>query len=123
MLKYYSIPIFSFITFVYTWSNVFPSTNIKVWVNDKPKNTVPLSIFSLSTQPSEPAVLWRKLNTIAYPGKQDDICFINKQTGWYINGIGSVYHTKDGGENWEKIFEKKVLFSAPLPLLTKILDF
>ncbi|MBU3659016.1 MAG: PDZ domain-containing protein [Flavobacteriales bacterium] len=53
---------------------------------------------------------WRKLNTVRYPGKQDDITFINENEGWYVNGYGTIYHTKDGGENWEKQLEKKGTF-------------
>ncbi len=53
---------------------------------------------------------WRKLITESYPGKQDDIAFINEKEGWYVNGYGSIYHTNDGGENWEKQLEKKGTF-------------
>jgi photosystem II stability/assembly factor-like uncharacterized protein/dienelactone hydrolase len=53
---------------------------------------------------------WRKLNTVRYPGKQDDITFINENEGWYVNGNGTIYHTKDGGDNWEKQLEKKGTF-------------
>jgi hypothetical protein len=53
---------------------------------------------------------WRKLKTDRYPGKQDDITFINENEGWYVNGFGSVYHTKDGGITWEKQLEKKGTF-------------
>lgn len=53
---------------------------------------------------------WKKLKTEPYSGKQDDIYFINKETGWYINGTGALYHTTNGGEQWNKIFEKKGSF-------------
>lgn len=53
---------------------------------------------------------WKKLSTEPYPGKQDDIAFVNEKTGWYVNGYGKIYHTKDGGENWEKQVEKKGSF-------------
>jgi photosystem II stability/assembly factor-like uncharacterized protein/dienelactone hydrolase len=53
---------------------------------------------------------WKKLNTSRYPGKQDDITFINENEGWYVNGYGSIYHTKNGGETWEKQLEKKGTF-------------
>jgi photosystem II stability/assembly factor-like uncharacterized protein len=36
--------------------------------------------------------------------------FINEKEGWYVNGYGSIYHTKDGGETWEKQIEKKGTF-------------
>lgn len=53
---------------------------------------------------------WKKLNTERYPGKQDDITFINENDGWYVNGYGSIYHTRDGGATWEKQLEKKGTF-------------
>ncbi len=53
---------------------------------------------------------WKKLNTDRYPGKQDDITFINENEGWYVNGYGSIYHTRDGGATWEKQLEKKGTF-------------
>lgn len=53
---------------------------------------------------------WRKLNTERYPGKQDDITFINEKEGWYVNGYGTINHTQDGGENWNKQLEKKGTF-------------
>lgn len=43
---------------------------------------------------------WRKLETEAYRGKQDDIAFVNERIGWYVNGEGKVYKTIDGGETW-----------------------
>lgn len=53
---------------------------------------------------------WQKLNTEKYKGKQDDIFFINKNEGWYVNGFGKIFHTTNGGENWEMTTEKKGTF-------------
>jgi photosystem II stability/assembly factor-like uncharacterized protein/dienelactone hydrolase len=53
---------------------------------------------------------WKKLDTERYPGKQDDITFIGENEGWYVNGYGSIYHTKNGGVTWEKQLEKKGTF-------------
>jgi photosystem II stability/assembly factor-like uncharacterized protein len=53
---------------------------------------------------------WKKINTERYPGKQDDITFINEKEGWYVNGYGSIYHTQNGSETWEKQLEKKGTF-------------
>lgn len=53
---------------------------------------------------------WEKLNTEAYKGKQDDICFVNEQLGWYINGYGKIFKTADGGITWEKQLEKQGTF-------------
>ena len=44
---------------------------------------------------------WRKLDTVPYKGKQDDIYFVNDKVGWYGNGQGNLYKTSDGGEHWD----------------------
>jgi len=53
---------------------------------------------------------WKKLTTEKYAGKQDDITFIDENTGWYINGFGKIFNTKDGGKTWEKQLEQKGTF-------------
>lgn len=53
---------------------------------------------------------WEILKTEQYPGKQDDLCFVDNRNGWYINGFGKIYRTRDGGNNWEKVFEKQGTF-------------
>ncbi len=66
---------------------------------------------------------WKKLNTESYPGKQDDITFINKMEGWYVNGYGSIYHTKNGGTNWEKQLEMKGTFFRCIAFLDSLCGF
>ena len=66
---------------------------------------------------------WRKLNTERYPGKQDDITFINEKEGWYVNGYGSIYHTKNGGETWEKQIEKKGTFFRCIAFVDSLRGF
>jgi photosystem II stability/assembly factor-like uncharacterized protein len=53
---------------------------------------------------------WTKLGTEAYQGKQDDIHFVSPTLGWYVNGAGRIYRTKDGGATWEKMIEKPGTF-------------
>jgi photosystem II stability/assembly factor-like uncharacterized protein len=53
---------------------------------------------------------WRKLTTETYPGKQDDIYFVNENTGWYVNGYGKIFKTTDGGATWTKQLEQKGTF-------------
>lgn len=53
---------------------------------------------------------WTKLTTEAYPGKQDDIVFVDSKLGFYGNGAGKIFRTTDGGETWQKVFEKKGTF-------------
>jgi photosystem II stability/assembly factor-like uncharacterized protein len=53
---------------------------------------------SAATLPADAA--WKKLDTVAYKGKQDDIHFIDASRGWYVNGAGKIYATTDGGKIW-----------------------
>jgi photosystem II stability/assembly factor-like uncharacterized protein len=53
---------------------------------------------------------WTKLATEAYPGKQDDIYFVNPNLGFYGNGAGKIFRTIDGGASWQKVFEQKGTF-------------
>lgn len=64
---------------------------------------------------SAATIEWKKLNTEkSYSGKQDDIHFINFDIGFYGNGSGKLYKTKDGGENWEKIWDRPGTFIRAL---------
>lgn len=49
---------------------------------------------------------WKKLETVAYRGKQDDIFFVNVEMGWYVNGEGRIYNTRDGGQTWKEQLHK-----------------
>ena len=66
---------------------------------------------------------WKKLNTERYPGKQDDIAFINEKEGWYVNGYGSIYHTTNAGETWEKQLEKKGTFFRCIAFVDSLRGF
>lgn len=55
-------------------------------------------------------LLWTKLTTESYPGKQDDIFFVNSNLGFYGNGAGKIFRTTDGGDTWQKVFEQKGTF-------------
>lgn len=66
---------------------------------------------------------WFKLNTEKYPGKQDDIVFINEREGWYVNGFGKIYHTKDAGTTWEKQLEKKGTFFRCIAFVDSLVGF
>jgi photosystem II stability/assembly factor-like uncharacterized protein/esterase/lipase len=59
---------------------------------------------------SKTEFIWQKTNSEAYKGKQDDVFFINENTGWYGNGKGKLYHTKNAGQNWELVNEKPGTF-------------
>ena len=58
------------------------------------------------TAPVAAAAAWQKLATESYRGKQDDIFFVTPDLGWYVNGSGKIYRTKDGGITWEKQLDK-----------------
>jgi photosystem II stability/assembly factor-like uncharacterized protein len=57
---------------------------------------------------------WKKLPTIPFKGKQDDMSFIDALTGWYGNGEGKLYATVDGGESWTKIWDQPGTFIRAL---------
>lgn len=66
---------------------------------------------------------WRKLVTVPYRGKQDDIAFVDPDTGWYGNGEGKLYRTVDGGENWTKMADKPGTFIRALGFLDAKVGF
>lgn len=75
-----------------------------------PSNESSRALLAAMEQPppsSPPAVapspyVWTKLPTERYPGKQDDICFVDDKTGWYANGAGKIHCTTDGGVSWKE---------------------
>ena len=62
---------------------------------------------------------WTKLTTEIFPGKQDDIVFVDENTGWYVNGYGNIYHTTDAGETWIKQLEQKGSFFRAIGFLDR----
>jgi photosystem II stability/assembly factor-like uncharacterized protein/pimeloyl-ACP methyl ester carboxylesterase len=78
-------------------------------------NQSPAQAFTLNT--------WHKLTTDKYPGKQDDICFINQRKGWYVNGFGNIYHSADGGMTWTKQWEQKGSFFRCIAFLDSLRGF
>ncbi len=66
---------------------------------------------------------WRKLPTAPYPGKQDDIWFHDERLGWYVNGSGKIYGTRDGGDRWELLFEQPGTFFRTILFVDSLLGF
>ncbi len=66
---------------------------------------------------------WKKLTTEPYPGKQDDICFVNERLGWYVNGYGKIFHTNDGGATWSKQLEQKGTFFRCIAFIDSLTGF
>lgn len=81
-----------------------------------------LILFSLSTLQAQDYV-WEKLETEPYRGKQDDIDFINKDIGWYINGYGKIFNTQDGGKTWTKQLEQQGTFFRTVEFINKNVGF
>ncbi|MFY7965578.1 MAG: WD40/YVTN/BNR-like repeat-containing protein [Chitinophagaceae bacterium] len=66
---------------------------------------------------------WQKQNTVAYPGKQDDICFVDENNGWYCNGQGKIYRTNNAGTTWEKVYEKPGTFFRCIAFIDTLKGF
>ncbi len=86
-----------------------------------------LSFFLLSivfiSKGQSTQLVWQKQETQPYPGKQDDICFVDENMGWYCNGQGKIYHTNNGGKTWEKIFEKPGTFFRCIGFIDSLKGF
>jgi len=76
-----------------------------------------------SAQTPAPAPAWQKLPTDSYRGKQDDICFITPDQGWYVNGAGRIYGTRDGGQHWRKLYERPGTFFRCVAFLDSLRGF
>lgn len=63
--------------------------------------------------PARPLV-WQKLPTLPYRGKQDDIAFGSTDRGWYGNGEGRLYRTDDRGDSWTQIWHQPGTFVRAL---------
>jgi len=66
---------------------------------------------------------WLKLTTVKYPGKQDDICFVDELRGWYVNGGGNIYKTTDGGNTWNKCFYQQGTFFRCIAFIDSLTGF
>ena len=66
---------------------------------------------------------WQKQTTVPYPGKQDDICFVDENNGWYCNGQGKIYHTNNGGSSWEKLYDKPGTFFRCIAFIDSLRGF
>ncbi|HYF22765.1 MAG TPA: hypothetical protein VD929_05135 [Caulobacteraceae bacterium] len=77
-----------------------------------------LALGACSTVPAPPPAplptTWTKLPTEPYRGKQDDVVFVDRSTGWYGNGQGKLYRTADGGASWTKIMDRPGTFVRAL---------
>ncbi|MCU0335169.1 MAG: hypothetical protein MUF62_08980 [Chitinophagaceae bacterium] len=81
------------------------------------------SAMAQPAAPPGPGLQWQKLNTVAYPGKQDDIFFIDSRQGWYVNGGGHIYKTSDGGQHWELAFQQPGTFFRCIAFIDSLTGF
>jgi photosystem II stability/assembly factor-like uncharacterized protein len=72
---------------------------------------------------AKPAGDWVKLVSEPYPGKQDDIFFVNERQGWYVNGYGKIYHTADGGTTWQMQLEQMGTFFRCIAFIDSLTGF
>lgn len=84
-----------------------------------PQDDPPSSVLARGEQPTDTRAApqesssraWTKLATERYAGKQDDIFFLDADTGWYVNGAGKIFKTTDGGASWiEKLHQSGTYF-------------
>jgi photosystem II stability/assembly factor-like uncharacterized protein len=84
---------------------------------------VAIVVFATLNAAIAQEVAWKKLTTEPYAGKQDDITFVDENTGWYVNGYGKIFHTTDGGTTWEKQVEQKGTFYRTIAFVDKNIGF
>jgi photosystem II stability/assembly factor-like uncharacterized protein len=66
------------------------------------------TLLALSvTALAQSKALWVKLETEGGAGKQDDVFFVDSSCGLYVNGLGKIFRTRDGGKSWKRVLEKK----------------
>ena len=68
-------------------------------------------------------VSWKKLETEAYRGKQDDIYFLNERLGWYVNGAGKIFKTTDAGATWAMQLHKPGTFFRCIAFVDEMRGF
>jgi photosystem II stability/assembly factor-like uncharacterized protein len=77
-------------------------------------------VQALNTLSAVPhSVSWKKLPTVPYKGKQDDIFFVDPDFGFYGNGEGKLYRSNDGGSTWSKIWDQPGTFIRALGFMNR----
>jgi photosystem II stability/assembly factor-like uncharacterized protein len=85
---------------------------------ERPRTVAPELAPTLSVTAAQIASsTWKKTSARAFRGKQDDVYFIDARTGWYVNGEGMLYGTKDRGATWALLHEKKGTFFRTVAFL------
>lgn len=53
---------------------------------------------------------WKALPNAPSGPRHDDGYFLNENLGFVVNGWGQIWKTTDGGDNWEKVFDKSTIY-------------
>jgi photosystem II stability/assembly factor-like uncharacterized protein len=72
---------------------------------------------------AQDSAVWKQLPTKPYPGKQDDIVFTDARNGWYCNGQGFIYRTRNGGDSWEQACQQPGTFFRCLAFIDSLHGF
>lgn len=82
-----------------------------------------LTSLIMAAHAQSASAIWTKVPTVPYPGKQDDICFVDENNGWYCNGQGKIYHSNNGGTTWDKIFDQPGTFFRCIAFIDSLHGF
>ena len=52
---------------------------------------------------TDPEPHWERLPTEPAQDRQDDVSFVDEDTGWYVNSLGKIFKTIDGGTTWKTV--------------------
>ena len=75
-------------------------------------------------RPTDLAGRWYPLpEAPAIRGKQDDIYFLDAETGWSVNGLGNIYKTDDGGATWEHLLHQEGTYFRAIAFLDAEVGF
>lgn len=64
------------------------------------------SLMAGTKNAASPMPAWTRLPTEPFAGKQDDVFFIDRMTGWYGHNRGKLFGTTDGGQTWTKLVDR-----------------
>ena len=89
-----------------TWLSVLPLSLLLASCAVAP----PSADDSAALRPKVIAAKWTKTSAEPFRGKQDDVFFLDPNIGWYVNGAGKLYATRDGGATWKLLWDKPGTF-------------
>lgn len=60
---------------------------------------------------------WFALPAEPFKGKQDDVFFVDAQLGFYVNGQGKIFRSRDAGQHWELVLHKPGTYFRTIAML------